>query len=381
MPTKKIVVEAATLADAVQKASRVAPTKGSAFDRFAGIYIEVTDEMMSSHPVVVRATNGDVTYQQRVGALEYDGPAQWRIPAPIIAGFLTSIPLDGGRTITFIDKEEDKSIRIVAGKVKAKFNMIVGEWPIFPDLEDPATFASASDFSQKADQVVWATHASTTPLSGVHLTGEKLLACDKFKMARIPCVVPLDKPTTVPLRELSRLLANGTDVKLRAIGSKLYIMLDPETQATTTIYTENYPDVEVLVRNNYSGKISFSRQELLDAIGTQLVLVKGDRYPKLNLKMLSDGDAGVSLTLDMDVPDVGRLQDSIDCKGTVDTGDFEMFIHPVWLQDGLNGTKADRVEMQFGPTALDSVYITDDKGYETVVSAIRKDNPAPKTDA
>lgn len=334
---------------------------------------------MDPFPVTVRSTNGNVTYQQMLGALEYEGPAQWRVPAVLIVGLMTTLPLDGGRTITLIGRD-DNFIGISAGKVKAKFNLIKGEWPLFPEIEDIATFTAATDFATKADQVAWATHPDHAPLSGVHLSGDYLIACDKYVMARIPCEAPLDKPTTAPLKELSRLIANGTDVKVKAHDGKLYVMLDAETQATTTIYQEPYPKIERLIRTNYSGHVEFSKQELLDAIQRQLVLVKGDRYPKLNLKFISDGDAGVQMVLDMDVPGRGRLQDTIDCKGTVDGDEFEVWAHPVWIQNALNGAHNEQVKLDFGPKALDNLRLSDDKGYECVMNSIRKDQEPPKTE-
>lgn len=379
MTKSKIVTEAATLSDAVQKAARVAPTKGSAFDRFAGIYVEVSGEPMDPLPVTIRSTNGEVTYQQKIGALEYDGPARWRIPAVLFAGLMSTLPLDSGRTITLIGRD-DPFVGISAGSVKAKFNLITGEWPIFPDIEDITTFSSASDFASKADQVAWATHPSNAPLAGVHLDGKWLIGCNKYVMARIPCTAPIQEPLTVPLKELSRLIAHGTDVKVKAHDGKLYIMLDAETQATTTIYGEKYPNIEKLVRTEFGGTITFQRQELIDAIQRMLVLVKGERYPKLLLKMTSDGDGGVPLVLDMDVPGVGRLQDTVDTRGEVTGDEFEMWVHPIWLQDALNGARSEKITMGFGPTALHSLYIKDEKDYEVACSAIRKDAPEPKKD-
>ena len=66
MPGTTIVFENAILADAVNKAARVSPTKGAAFDKAAGIVFDVEPQKRTAF---VRSTDLEVSFEQEIPIL------------------------------------------------------------------------------------------------------------------------------------------------------------------------------------------------------------------------------------------------------------------------------------------------------------------------
>src|SRR6478735_9046351 len=95
----KVVFETATIADAIRKADRVAPGKDKAFDKAAGIVIEVDPQ--AEPPVIIRATNLDVYSMEWMDVLSVEGDvARWRLPSSLLAQVMSKLPIGSGTTVT-----------------------------------------------------------------------------------------------------------------------------------------------------------------------------------------------------------------------------------------------------------------------------------------
>ena len=366
--TTRVTFESATLADAVQKAARIAPSKGAAFDLAAGLLFEVDPD---AQRVVIKSTNLDSTYRQVLNVTDGKGGATtWRLPSQLLAGLVSNMPLGSGNTVTFADPG-DNAIRIMSGNIKAKVKTLDGTFPTI-EAFDASKLSSASDFAQKVGQVSWAcSKAPTHILSGVHIDGENLIGCDTQSAALVPCVVPLDAPVTVPIGPLAPVLRMATDARIGADDRTLYLMLDAETQITARIFEDKYPDVKAVRPKSHRYEVELPRQQLIDAINRLLVVAREERMPTVRLTF----NVGIvpTLTLDVIVPDSGnRIQDSVGISGTIPSDNLEVWFTPSALIGALDNAKGDSTKMQFGPedeslTALSMFRFLDGKGYEALV--------------
>lgn len=368
MPQTKAVFDAATLADAVQKAARVSPVKGAAFDKAAGIMFRVDTVQCSA---IIEATDLDVTYRQVMPIQDAKGAAQvdWRIPASVLAGLVSNLPLGSGQTISFIDPG-DGAIRITSGKVAVRLAMVSAD-EAFPDVEEfPETgLGEAHDFAQKVAQVSWACAKDGSIFSGVYVDGESLIGCNRDAAALIPCKVPVDRPVTVPLFTLATILRNASDVRVAAGDRRLHISLDAETQATSRLFEGAYPDVKALRRSDYTHTVTLSRTAFVESAKRLLVIAHADRLP--TVKLTFNPGLVRTMTLDLEVSGKDRIQDTIDIIGEYNDP-FEMWFTPNLIIPAIENAKEDKVTIKFGHpeparSAMSITSVSDDTGYEALV--------------
>lgn len=362
----KVTFDAASLADAVGKAGRVAPTKGPAFDRAAGLLFEVD---FDTRVATIKATDLDIAYMQRVEYLTAEGNScTWRVPAQLVAGSVNALPLGSGAQVELFDQEGWLYVR--AGKFLGKFAMMDPQ--TFPILEtfDTEGMLPANEFAQKAEQVAWAAETSKqSPLGGVHIDGKNLVGCDKYCLAITPCEIPIEDPVTVPLWNLASLLKSASDVRMRAADTKLLLALDAETRATSSLVEGAFPNYHGLRRDSFAGKIKVNKTELTDALNRLMTLVRAERQPRLNISFV--GDALIKeVVLDMDIPQVGRMRDSV--AGDMDFDEkFEYTFNPTKLTQAIEACKGDSVTLGFGSQDANShkkpLCVQDASGYECYV--------------
>lgn len=363
MGNTRITFDAATLADAVGKAARVSPTKGAAFDRAAGITFNVDPH---NGQATILATDIDTSYLQIIKGTDCIGDTrQWRIPSATLASLVSALPMGAGSLVTFIDTG-DGAIRIKSSTVTVKLQMYEGDFPMIETFA-PSGFSEAYDFSQKAARVTWACAKDTSVLSGVHVDGESLIGCDRTVAAIIPCKVPITKPITVPLFNLGPILRTATDVRVGANDKRMLIQLDAETQATTSIFEGNYPDVKKLRRTDWKGHVMIPRTRMLDSLARMMVVGRSDRMPTVKLEF-STGLVP-TVTLDLEV-ESGRIQDKVDVTGEFD--DYTILFTPQYIVPALENAKDEMVKFEFVPgDPLKPVHITDSTGYEALITPRR----------
>lgn len=361
---KTVTLETATLADAVMRAARVAPTKGAAWDKAAGVLIEVYPQ--NGGTLRVSATDLDVTYYQRVPVVEVgDEPVKWRVPSALASGWLSNLPMSAGKQIVLTQTDDDNRLQMKAGRSRTKLRLLPAEF--FPKITpfDPALLADVPHFARRVEQVEWCTRKEPGALAGVYFDGDELIACDGVRFVTMPlvCPVPSDdqgrpSPFSVPLGSLVNVMRNADDVKLRVTDRRLEIMPDPDIQLTASLYAEPYPDVRRLTAGIVlEHELTFSREQLLDALQRMLVLVKTERYPKVTCSFHKD-----TLEMKMVLPEVGETEDEIDVTDGPETP-FQIFFNPTNLLGVVQNAARESLHLHFEPNAAKPVKFTDESGF------------------
>lgn len=365
--TKKVVLEVATLADAAAKANRIAPHKGAAIDKSAGILIEVDPD--AAEPMLIKSTDLQVTYRQKVNYLEMgDEAATWRVPSQLFAGALATFPMTLGSTVTLIETS-DGSLLFHSGKTKAKLRLIMGGFPIIPAF-NPDGLGIVAGLARRLTQVAWATDPrSVAVLSGVHLDGKKLYGCNRSVVAMVDCEVPLEKSVTAPLTLIASLIKNTGDLSLRATDNHLELMPDKDTQTTAVLFADPYPDIQQLLdRYNPDHMIRVESEALKAALDRMLVLVKAERMPSTEIEI-----GGGVMRLQMNVPDVGKIADEIEVEGGGDDK-FKFMFTPGNLQNAINASGRSRIQIDYGPTPLAPIKVSDDDSFVSLLMPRRGDD-------
>lgn len=301
----KVIFEVATIAACIKNAERIAPDRGAAFDKAAGIVIEVDPEYSQ---VIVRVTNLDVYYMEWVDPVSVDGePAIWRLPSRTLAGLLGSLPIASGRTVEF--ENEGRVVHIRCGKLRSKFSTIdpegYPEWTAF--VEDD--LVDVPDLGAKIQMVEWAADKKNVAL-GLHFTGKKAIGADRVRMATCDLDLPgMTEPITVPPGMLGGIVRPTGDTKIQVTEHQLWIMPDPATQIRTIIISEAFPPMTRVMATEYTNSIKFKKTELIDMINRVRKVIDIDRDPNLTLFV------GRSEMSAMMTEEGGLIGDTIDAEG------------------------------------------------------------------
>lgn len=369
MTDTTVTFENAALASAIARCARVAPTKGAAFDKASGIVFSIRPND-TEEAVDLRATNLEVDIREAVDALSIDADAslasvQWRLPAPLLAGLIGGLPIGTGKTVTF--RQERNTIHITSDKMKASLQILpADDFPTWDNF-DPDGLESVHGFTGKIGSVSWACAKDSIPLSGVRVTGTHLIATDRYRLAKIPCTVPIEDPITVPLDVLTPILKSVDDAKIKATGHHLLLMPDPYTQLRAILYDADYPQVERVMAQDkdLDSKVTVNRELLRSAIQRIMVVTaRGDRYPLIRLTFTPD-----AIGLYTKAESIGDVEDEIDCTPVTTTvEEFVVYFTPNFLTDALGGTIAPDITIEFvSSSGKRMVKFSDGAGYEAWV--------------
>lgn len=359
--------ENATIRDVIGKAAKVAPTRGSAFDKAAGILMEVDP---AEGLVVVKSTNIDVWYTEIVNHLEIEGdPVTWRLPSVVIDGITNKLPVSSGKTVTF-DDTQAPVLQVKSGRMNAKVRTIDPQWYPSWDAFDPDDLEDVSDFAARIQQVQWAANKNgDPPLSGIHLTGEYAVATDNYKVARTPCKAAMfHQPVTIPSTIFAPLMRSLGDVKLGIGDGQLLVMPDDATQVRAAIFGLDYPKVERVFHGNEPDSVTFRKTALLEIIDRAMVMGQRDRSPLL--KMLIGREEIAVMVTDAEV---GLLGDVIEVPGEATHKRATFGFTPANLVGGINAAPGEQVTMHYDqenpgkPIRLDG-----GSGYEVIVMTRRE---------
>jgi DNA polymerase III sliding clamp (beta) subunit (PCNA family) len=364
--SQEITFANALLTDAIGKAARVAPTKGSAFDKAAGIVIEARP---NERLAIIRSTDIDTTYRQEIEAIGGSGdPVNWRVSSALLDGILQGLGQGDNDTTTFIGRDDDK-LRLTSGRTVTALQLLPYE--SFPkDIDQPTVdMISANSMATKVDQVAWAVDPKSNILSGVHMDGKQLIGTNQFSFAVVPCAIGIDEPITAPMEGLRSLIRSASDVSIAAEGQRLYIALDDETLTSTNLLQGDYPNLEGLMRSNFLGTMKIHRMSLIESLGRIAPVVRQERLPNLTVSLDASGFIKMIL-LDIEVPGVGRMRDEVTVE-TEYTGPFTLSFIPYMLEKAVDNAKGDYIFLDFGvadnPSKAHSIQIRDEKGYRCYV--------------
>lgn len=277
----KVTFENATIRDAIGKAARIAPTKGSAFDQAAGIHMEVDAE---NQEVIVRANNTEVFYMEIVDVVGIEGEScVWLLPSSLLDGICSKLPIASGANVDF--EAHGAMLRIKQKRMVANLRLQDPTYYTMWEAFDPADLSPVSDFGARLQQVQWAASKNgTPPLTGINLNGTHAGATDSFRVAITPCDVPqLYEPVTIPAATFTPLMKTLGEVRIGRTENQLLVMPDETTQVRATIYAAAYPNISKVWTRAETHCVLINRDHLLEMIEQAMVMGQRDRTPILKM--------------------------------------------------------------------------------------------------
>lgn len=357
------IFETAAIADSIRKASSVSPNRGRAYDRFGGIIFElVPDEEQPT--AIIRATNGEVFYMEWLSALQIEGDARvWRLPSALFSSILNSLPIGSGKTVKIeeVPRGLGSYLQVSSGRVKAKVNIM--DSSLYPhwDAFDPDDLMPITDLGSRITKVEWAALKTEPPLSGMHFTGNEVLATDRYRLAVMPCVVEhMPHPITVPAGLLGSILKQTGDVGVGFSDTQMLLMPNDTTQVRVTIYDAKYPGVAGLMNRERPQRVTVGKTALQALISRVTVAVATDRLPALNL-FFGKGEIA-AMAEDQNANSIG---DVLEIPGQADHPRVKILISPKNLVDTLQAAPGETVTIGYdisNPMGL--IHVTSGPHYE-----------------
>lgn len=361
----KVVFETATIADAIKKAERVAPSKGAAFDKASGIVI-TADE--SREVVLVRATNLDVYSMEWVAAVSVEGEpgkiVEWRVPSKLIAGVMAGLPIGSGSQLT-LEEKEDKGVKklfLKCGKVQVKLNLMTTDYFPVWEVFSPDDLNEVDDLGGRIAMVEWAaSKTEEAPLKGINFDGELVTACDRYRLVTAPIKIPgLEDSITVPGGILGSVLKQTGTTKIGVKDGYLLIMPDTTTQIRTIVYGSEYPPVERIKRRDQPMSVRVKKQPLADIIQRAATFAGADRFPVIRMFFGLE-----EITVIMETTEIGTLMDSLDTPGFCDHPRAEFKFAPRIIMEPILNAPNEEVTIHYDPSNPKAFfYIDGGSGYE-----------------
>lgn len=353
----RITFETAVLADAIKAANVIAPSKGSAFDKAAGILIEF-DPSQPIRMAVVRATNLDVFSMEWVDALDWDGEgARWRLASALLSQILGTLPIGDGQSVTLesIPSGHSYHVLLTCGRTKAKFYPLdpvhYPTWGAF----DPDHMFPATDLGGRVDQVEWAASKSEPRLGGVYLDGEYAVATDSYKLACVPLPIPeLTKPIIVPSGLLGQALRQTGEISIGVSENMFHIMPNDYTQIKTVIYDVQYPNVAKIMERPLSTTIKISRDQLLQTMLRANAFALGDRVASFRCFLGEE-----EFAIYMENEQMGHIGDVVEIPGYADHERFELRFTPKNIMEALQKAPNDDIEISYDAGAKRTLFKID----------------------
>lgn len=363
-----VVFENATIQDVISKAAKIAPTRGGAFDKAAGLMIEVDTE---AQEVTVRTTNLEVFYMEVCDAVSIEGESvKWILPSMVIEAFASKLPIGSGKTIEF--KEEGGYLAVKTGRTRAKIHLIRNDY--YPEWEtfDPDTLKPVSKFGDLVEIVAWAAEkGGTPPLNGISIDGEYISATDRFRVARVPLKVDLDEPITIPISVTKVLSKHMGDVEVGVDDGHLCIMPDDSTQIRAVLFESKHPNMDKFFAGQEPNMVKFKKQDLVEIIDRAMVMSGRDRLPALRMFLTQERIAVLMVDEHM-----GQLGDVIDTPGYATHHQHQIIFSPRLLLDALNRAPNADIELYYDLTNPHRpVRIEGGSGYQVVIVPRRDLSP------
>lgn len=361
--TSSITFETAAFADAIKKAVKVAPTRGSAFDKANGILLEF-DPTGAMELCVIRATNIDLFSMEWITVADMSGePARWRLPAALMGMVVTSLPIGTDKTVTLYSEVTDHGyvIKMVSDNTKVKFQ------PLDPDLYptwgafDPDHMYPATDLGGRIDMVEWAASKSNPELAGVYLNGSIVAATDSYRLAVAPLSIPdLDSPICVPAGLIGSMLRATGDVQIGVSGNFLNIMPDQYSQMRSIVMVSKYPPIQRIMDTPLSHSFTINSEHLLEVMSRINSFSLGDRVAPFRIFL---GDE--CLIIGMVNESVGTIQDKIELPGQVLHERMELKFTPKNIMEALQKSPNKEIEVSYNPGSEKTVVrINGGSGYQ-----------------
>lgn len=358
----RVIFETAVLQSSISKAARVAPLKGSAFDKSRGIVIEVQPD--ADYPVIVMATDTQTFIMEWLNVLHVEGEAcTWRLPSKELDEILGKLPVGTGCQV--IIETDPKGVKLSAGSKRATlYVMKHDDYPIMTAF-DPANLIDAPGLVEKIMQVEWAAESSgAAPLGYIKIDGKTCIATDRYKVALSVMEFPTTEPLLIQAKTITRVLNKHSTLKIGSKNGIVYMMPDDHTQVKTLTYEGDYPKVERLMNRNKPQKITVNKKHVLEIMNFAMSMVGSERYPSMDL-FIGREQIAASLTN----KNYGLLGDTLDIPGQATHARFKLNITPQLLMDALDAAPDELVVIGYDPDKKrDPLYINGGSGFECWVA-------------
>lgn len=361
-----VTFETATFADAIKKADKVAPSKGAAFDKAAGIVLDF-DPASALPLAIVKATNLEISSMEWVTVTQWAGErATWRLSSFLLASLASSLPIGSGKEVTLFSEPNGHSfqIHLTSGKTKARLFPIdvsyYPEWGAFsPDKMFPA-----SDLGGRIDQVEWAASRSEDRLRGIYIDGQYAIATDTIRLARVPLSIPdLEAPMVLPAGILGSILKQTGDIQVGAGPSRLHIMPDDHTQIRSVVLDVSYPNVSKVMEKPFDSHIKTQRDALLEVIRRVDVFAQGDRASAIKL-YIGRGE----IAFYMKNEQMGQIGDIVEVPGHADHPRFDINFTSKNLLDAISKCPNNEIDLHYNQGVRKGMFKFDGgSGYEVWV--------------
>lgn len=377
-----VTFETAAIADVIKKAAKIAPSKGAAFDKAAGIVIEFNPA--SPIPLaVVRATNLDIFMMEWVTVTEWEGEGQrWRLPSSLLAMVMGSLPIGTDKTVTLESTTDGVkwNILLKSGRTRAKFQPIdLSYYPTWGAF-DPDEMYPANDLGGRISQVSWAASKNDPKLAGVYLNGTHAIATDTFRMARVPLEIPsLEHPIIVPSEVLGQILRETGEIQIGKSkdDNTLRVMPDDTTQIKTTLYDTEYPPVERVMSRELTHKLKIDRDLFMETM-SRINNFGSDRVAAFQLYIGAE-----EIALYLENGEVGSIGDAVELPGEcVHPDRYLWYITPKNIMDAVSKSPNKGIELHYNPNEPKyPLKIDDGAGYEAWVMPRSRPKPEEQVDA
>ena len=356
-------VSAALLHEALSRANKVAPTKGNAHDRAAGIQIDF--RLDEAH---VRATDLDVTFYQKIPVEQVSEECVLRLSG-VVPPFVASLSMDKNQVIRFF-RAENKRIIVQYGKTRTKATIptITGEYPTVHWF-DYEQMSDASELGNKIASVAWATEDDASGvLSGIKIDGKWLEALSSKNAARIQCEIESDVTVIAVLKSLVPLVKSGSRLRMMTQEGRIVVALDEMTQVTSTTVLGEWPNlVERLERFEFPNSVTIRKTRFTEALSRVLSFVRNDRLPRVRVTLTSDSiDCVLTGTLNGDVQD----SCAINSRSGIEE-DVTFYFNPTWLLEAIDTFPGASVKIEYNGS-LQPIRLTEPStSYEAYVMPMR----------
>ena len=361
MSDTSVTFENAALSEAVKRAARIAPTRGEAFDKAAGIVIEVTPG--AEWPVIIKSTNLSLYYLEFVAvAMSAGDPVVWRVSSELFSQIITKLPIGTGKNVT-IEQKENK-LEIKSGRFKASIGLMRGqfypEWGLF----DVESTAPVSSLGPRLNQVSWAATKGIgiESTDGVRFNGQNIFATDRYRLAVASMGAPhLSSGVTISASLLSGILPEGGQTRVGLVEDQMLILPTNYIQIRATAFASDFPPVEKIMRRDYPNKITFSKQEAIDAISRVSAADAKNRMPEITM-FIGKGELVFFM---QDSAGIDKIMDHVDIGGQAEHERHKIYVTPNALIDSMNASQGGMVTLHYdvsNHTRL--LYLDCGNGYE-----------------
>ena len=380
MTNAKVVFETATIQDALKKANIVAPSRGEAFDKAAGIMLTVTRGV---DEVLVQATNLEIFYSEWISTVSVTLPdgveeVQWLVPARLTAAIVASFPIGTGREVTMEQPVGGRTLKILSGRSRGSLQLITPEaypqWAVF----DPDDLVEVEDFAARLTQVEWACSPDVeSSFNGVNLDGQYAQACDRYRVARVPMKVdadsawPFAENVTIPSRVLSQIIRQTGIVSLGCTPTELLVLPNEHVQIRAVLHAQEYMSLERITTMTFDYKIDFRKTSLLEILNRVMLAAGTDRNPQLRL-FVGKGEIAAMV----EAEEEGHLGDILVTPGHADHERVSLSFSPKNLIEAIDKCPSEKMTFYYTPAEpLRIVKLDDGAGYEAWVTPRRPPKP------